>query len=882
MKKMSMNNNGSLNKDAFIKNAIQIAVLILATGNIASAQEVKVPTKQAEKSEKPEKPTTTPAIQTVVVTGTGIRGGQRTVVDTPVPVDILSASELTKTAQSTLDKALQFRVPSFNTVQTPVNDATSLLDPYEIRNMGPSRSLILINGKRKNSSALLYTQSSPGRGESGADISAIPQDAIKRIEILRDGASAQYGSDAISGVVNIILKDAAEGSSITGRTGVTQEGDGKMAAISLNQGFALSDRGFFNYTIDLSKNGLANRPGRVSALGEAATFGANINDVNAFLSKYPDAKSINGSPETKTAKFLFNTRYEIADGVNIYANAAYIDKKVDSYANYRTPYWKTEADTYGLLNKNGKYEGYVPGFLGHLKDYNASFGSKFEVSGWDADVSVTLGGNDQKYTVTNSINFDMANEYAAAVAANKVPLPPQSPNRFEAGGTKFSHTVLNADFSKTVSKGVSAYFGSEIRSEKYEISAGDPASYYGAGANSYAGNSPRDAGSFTRSNYGFYGGALFDISKEFVVDVTARHEKYSDFGRATLGKLSSKYSINNELTIRGSVSTGFRAPSLHQIYTSKKEYAFSGGNIQVRGLASNVSKDVKDLGVPNLKAEKSTNFTLGLGYKPNRDTSLTVDYYKIDLKDRIVLGQTITPSGNPNAEIDKILAKNGVVGISFFSNGLDSTTSGIDYVFNHRNIAVADAKVALNLSGNYSLKNERVGSARNVPSISAVNQSILTPEIEAFMFTSRPKFKTILGIDVDYHDLNISLNNTVFGPATFHDQSNGLNENLNVEFRTKTITDLAFNYQVSKSMTLTFNINNVFNITPSWRFVTTGDKAKGQAIIDSKVVDSSGRTPLQVESDNITFDQRYSMVGSSASHFSQLGRIYNLSLNYRF
>ena len=316
--------------------------------------------------------------------------------------DIKDVKISLKLENVTLDKALQYTVPSFNTVQTPVNDATSLLDPYEIRNMGPSRSLILINGKRKNSSALIYTQTSPGRGESGADISAIPQDAIKRIEVLRDGASAQYGSDAISGVVNIILKDNASGGSVTARTGMTGERDGKMGGLSFNQGLSLGGKGFFNYTVDLSKSQLSSRSGKVSAEGEADPdfgFGADLNQVKAFLAKYPDARNINGSPETRATKFLFNTRYDLTDDLSIYGNAAYVNKKINSFANYRTPYWRPT--DYGLLHAAGTtYEGYQPGFVGELDDYNATVGMKFTLMGWASDVSLTLGGNKQGYTVT--------------------------------------------------------------------------------------------------------------------------------------------------------------------------------------------------------------------------------------------------------------------------------------------------------------------------------------------------------------------------------------------------------------------------------------------------------------------------------------------------
>lgn len=202
------------------------------------------------------------------VSVTGTRTALRSNTTTALPIDVLTAKELSTTGQVTFDKALQYRIPSFNTVNTPVNDATSLMDPYEIRNMGPSRTLILINGKRKNLSSLVYVQTSPGRGETGADISAIPSDAIERVEILRDGASAQYGSDAIAGVMNIILKKHTNGPSINLRSGATGKGDGESFGMSINNGSKVGDKGFVNYTIDFSKTALANRPGTVDADGE--------------------------------------------------------------------------------------------------------------------------------------------------------------------------------------------------------------------------------------------------------------------------------------------------------------------------------------------------------------------------------------------------------------------------------------------------------------------------------------------------------------------------------------------------------------------------------------------------------------------------------------
>lgn len=869
------------------KSRFPIAALMLSASpfvlalenNAVAAQDAQAPAA----AQNPPSPPPPPAdavkdedIQKVVVVSTGSRGAQRTMVDTPVPIDILSTKELNKTGQVSLDKSLQFRVPSFNTVQTPVNDATSLLDPYEIRNMGPSRVLILVNGKRKNASSLIYTQTSPGRGESGSDISAIPADAIKRIEVLRDGASAQYGSDAIAGVVNLILKDNPSGGAITLRTGVTGEGDGKVGGLSVNNGFALGDQGFVNATFDYSLVGLANRPGVVNARGEAGDFGADLNtQVLPFLAMKPDAGNINGSPRTKALKGLVNTRYDMGDGVSFYGNAAYIRKEVDSFANYRTPYWRPT--DYGLLHPAGTpYVGYVPTFEGTLDDYNATGGFRFMLGDWNADVSLTYGGNEQKYHVNNSVNRGMEDAVLAGTSTKR------SPTSFRAGGVEFSHWVLNGDINRKLSDTVGVYAGTELRHENYEVIAGQEESYILGGADSYAGNSPDNSFPSSRSNYGVYAGATWDISPDFLLDGTGRFEKYTDFGNAFVWKLSTRYKASEALTLRASASTGFRAPSLAQIYTQKAQYSFvPGSGIQVSGLVNNVSPQAVALGVPSLKAEKSDNFTLGLGWKPSADTSVTVDYYNITVKDRIILGKEIVPSGNPAANLDKILAANGIVSVSFFVNGLDSKTSGIDYVLSHKNIDALGGKLGLNLSGNYTLDNKREGAVKNPSSVASAGQSVLDATQEALMFTSRPKFKTILGADLDYAGLNFSINNTVFGPTRFRNA--GMDKNLEVEFKTKTVTDFSVNYELAKNLTFTFNLNNVFDVTPEWKFKAVNDVAAGNALLNSTTIDSTyGLTPQQIQRNLITFNGRYSMVTYDGSHFSQLGRTFAASLQWRF
>jgi iron complex outermembrane receptor protein len=855
-----------------------------------------------------------------VVISVGSRGSQRTITDTPLPVDVLSSEDLGSTGQLTFDKALQYRVPAFNTVQTPVNDATSLLDPYELRNMGPSRTLILINGKRKNTSALIYTQTSPGRGETGADISAIPPDAIKRVEILRDGASAQYGSDAIAGVMNIILKDDKSNGSVTLRTGITGEGDGEMVGISLNNGANILDQGFVNYTVDFSKVALASRSGKVSAEGEAGDFGAALVDVENFLDDMPDAGNINGSPETTAAKFLVNGGVGINDNTNVYFNGAYIYKKVNSFANYRTPYWRTLSDYPYLADFFGdgtpaSYKGYVPTFDGDLNDYNATLGFKSTKNGWNSDFSLTLGGNKQTYTVRNTHNRNTAgvrnpdtfvgdldgdgtvyvgpaydlngdltidpNEGVELIQGT-LKYMENSPVTFRAGGTRFNHVVGNIDISKSLNDVVSLSFGSEFRSETFEIIEGDVASYEAGGADSFAGNSAENSFTANRYNIGGYLGFGFDITEDFLVDLTGRYEDYSDFGDAFVYKASTRYKfMEDKVTLRASYSTGFRAPSLHQIYTQKAQYSFvPGAGIQVSGLVNNVSREANLLGVPKLDAEKSSNLTVGVGVKPTDNFSFTVDFYSIQMTDRIVLSTEIGPSGDPSQELDQILAANGIGSLSFFTNSMDSKTSGIDLVASYRNLALGSGELAFNLAGNYQLVNERDGAVNNPSIIEDAGQSVLNTTTEALTFTSRPKFKAILGIDYTLSKFTFSLNNTMFGPTEFRNA--GMSTDLKVEFETKVVTDLGITYRMNEKTTFSFNVNNLLNVLPKWKFVALNQDGEDLLNDTTPVPAYFGLTQKEIQSNLITFNNRYPIVTYDGSHFSQLGTMFNFAVNIRF
>ncbi len=802
-------------------------------------------------------------LQDFVIVGT--RTLPRSSANSPLPVDNFDYRTLKSTGQPSFDKALQYRVPSFNSVNTPVNDATTLLDPYEIRNLGPSRTLILINGKRKNLSSLLYVQFSPGRGETGADLSAIPTDAIKRVEILRDGASAQYGSDAIAGVMNVILKDKFEYSSLTLTGGVTGKGDGANYRLSFNSGANFATNGFINYTVDFSQQNNAVRSGIIDIPTEIATFGdpslpltAPVNKaIVDYLRIYPTGNNTNGTGEITAAKFNYNLGVPLGNG-QFYSNGALVVKKAKSNANYRTPYWRSDL---GLLHAAGTtYIGYQPTFEGDLIDYNATLGFKNDINGWKQDVSFTLGGNQQLYSVENTLNRSLGTA---------------SPISFKPGGFSFTNLIGNYDISKPVTNNFSVGFGTEIREETYKIYAGDTASYSGEGANSFPGVRQENATTNSRFNFGAYLDASLDVTKDFLVNGTIRAEKYSDFGDAFVWKVSSRYKIaSDKFVIRGSASTGFRAPTLHQIYTQSTQSSFVGGTIALSGLFNNRSKQAFALGIPQLRAEKSNNYTVGIGVNPTRNISFTLDYYSILIKDRIVYSSSIS-SSNPNSALGQILTNAGVKTIQFFINGIKTKTEGIDLVASYRNLTVGQGTLGVNLAGNYTLKNEIVGSPNDPGAIKAGGSTILSTQIKSLLTESRPRYKAVLGFDYNLKKFSINLNNTLFGTTKFQDLDNGGSdmENIRQKFKPAVVTDLTIGYNFTEKVNLSLTANNLLNVLPKWELEALNPA--GQTVLNN----AAARNLLE---GFLTFSGRYRILGYNGSQFSQLGTIFLANLTVKF
>lgn len=456
-------------------------------------------------------------------------------------------------------------------------------------------------------------------------------------------------------------------------------------------------------------------------------------------------------------------------------------------------------------------------------------------------MSLTVGGNKMLFTVDNTVN--------RSLRAN-------SPVSFKPGGFAFNHIVGNMDFSKSVRDNLYIALGSEFRTESWELIAGDTASYSGQGANSFPGFQERNAIKATRYNIGAYIDLTWDITENFLIGGAFRMESYSDFGAANVFKITSRYKIGETFTLRGAISSGFRAPTLHQQYLSLSQASFAGGDIIITGLANNFSREARLLGVPRLKAEKSKNISFGFGFNPNRNFSLTADYYSINITDRVVYGSEIS-----NSYVDNI---------SFFVNAAETRTNGVDVVASYRNIAVGSGKLGLNLAGNYLIKNELVGGYQ------AVNDRffglpIFNQTQESLMTSSRPKYKFILGADLAMGKVAFNLNNTLFGPTTFNNAD--LSSDLRVQFLPKVVTDLNVSYNFNPKTAFSFTIQNILNVFPE--FELKAENAAGETIL-------SNPQDVKDQISYITFNGRYPVFTYDGSHFSQLGAMYLAQLTFKF
>ena len=772
------------------------------------------------------------SLDEVVIVGN--RTKPRTVLTSLVPVDNIGVDELRSTGQPTIDKMLTYKVPSFNSTNQTISDATAHFDPADLRGLGPSRTLVLVNGKRKNQSALVYINDTPGKGEVGVDLKSIPAAALKRVEVLRDGASAQYGSDAIAGVINMVLKEDVGVTVVNVTSGVTTEGDGFNLGVDFNTGISVGNNGgFLNMTLGYYEQEETNRAGTP---GEDVLFGvaADDPDFGDWLSENPDLGMTVGQPELTKYDAFYNLGLPFKGGNGkLYSFGGVTYRKGKSFALYRAPYWVP--DPFFLLHDaDEEYQGFQPTFETRVTDNNNTIGVEFGLAGFNVDLSTTYGRNGVHYEVNNSLNPDLG---------------ASSPTSFDVGAYTFSNFITNLDLSRSFGT-VSIAFGAEYKDERFNSIAGESASYIGGGVQSFPGLQPGNAVRADRNNYGVYGDLEWEATEELLFGGAVRYEDFSDFGDNTSWKISGRYILgDNKGVIRAGYSTGFRAPSLHQIYLSNIQTLVSGGTISNQGTFSNVDPIVREeLGVPQLTAETSTNISAGITYKITDNLSVAADFYRVEVEDRVLFSGEIGFDGDDTTvnEVEQILLDNSITSLKVFVNAVDTETTGVDLVLNLNNIELGSGKLGATLAANYNktdITNEdndpnAEGLQVEAPGLIGANgYDIFNRKEQSRITTARPKTKVLLGLDYEIGKFNISLNNTYFGEVTWQHSNNGLNgaplgpggANLPVEdsaydqtFAGKIITDLIVRYDFSKAVSIFVSANNLLDVYPD-EIETVGD-----------------------------------------------------------
>ncbi len=737
----------------------------------------------------------------------GSRGQSRTLLTSPVPVDNISTQELINSGQTNIDQMINYKVPSYNSSNQTISDATAHFDVSELRNLGPSRTLVLINGKRKHPSALVYVNDTPGKGEVGTDMKSIPAAAIERIEILRDGASAIYGSDAIAGVINVILKDT-ESTSLGVGTGITSAGDGLTYNAEFHKGIKIDDASV-NITLSYYHQDYTNRAGEPGGDGLfGVIFGDDdiLNGTNPWLVDNPDMGMIVGQPEydklSATANLTLPYHGEKGE---FYANYGFTKRNGTSFALYRAPYWIT--DDNGLLTPEGEdYNGFQPTFETNISDYYATIGNVYDINGWTTDISLTTGGNDVLYTIGNTIN---------------VALGPNSPTRFNAGAYRFSHILGNIDISKKINDKVTFMIGTEARRETFQVRAGQVESYVDGGAQSFPGLQPANALIADRSNVGIYAGLDVDVTETFLIGGALRYENYSDFGNNVSWKVQARQLFaDNKGVVRASASTGFRAPSLHQIYLSNVQTLVSGGTISNQGTFNNVSSVIQELGVSPLDAETAFNISAGMTYQFSDNFTVSLDYYNVAINNRVLFTSEIGFDGDDSTTntVEQILIDNAVTSIKFFVNAMNTRTQGVDLVLNYNGIAIGSGSMGVVLAGNFN--QTKIDGTINAPGVlETEGYDIFSRKEQSRVTSARPNLKTILGLNYKVGGFTVNLNNTYFGEVTWQHAADPTKDQT---FGAKVITDLIVAYKASDKLNLSLTVNNLLNVYPD-AIVTGGD-----------------------------------------------------------
>jgi iron complex outermembrane receptor protein len=724
----------------------------------------------------------------------GSRSLNRTVTDSPSPVDIIDVQQVTaKTGQLDVNQLLQFVAPSFNSNRQTGADGADHTDPASLRGLGPDQTLVLVNGKRWHQSSLVNLFGSRGRGNTGTDLNTIPAASIERIEILRDGASAQYGSDAIAGVINIVLKTSTKELTANVNYGAytakyrfdDKTFDGGNLNANLNYGVKVGEGGYINLTADFNQREHTQR--------------ANVPAPDGIQRReYGDPKAYN------TSAYL-NSKLPLNENIYAYAFGGFNVRRGEAYAYTRFP-TSTDANGNSIPNPRSNATLYPNGFdpiiSSNIFDAQGVAGLRGNFGGWDVDISNSFGSNRFHYGVRNSLN--------ATLGAT-------SPTSFDAGGFQLQQDVVNLNVSrnfKSVAQGLNLAFGSEYRTEWYTLFAGEEASYtnyapgsgVAGGAQGFPGFQPRnEVKAATRDNVGVYADAELNITQAWLFEGAARYEHYTDFGSSLTGKVATRYKIGENFSLRGTLSTGFRAPSLAQINFNTVFTNVVGGNPVDILLDRNDGAVSRAVGIPALKQERSQSASVGFTGRAGSILSFTVDGYYIHIKDRIVLTGTFDQSDNV---IGGTLASLGVGQAQFFANAASTTTWGLDAVVANT-IGVGNGRLTTTLAAN--LNRLLVTSVQATPRLAGKEEIFFGPREQAFVKASAPPFKINLTFDYNVGRFGALVRFVQFGGVKLIDYD-GNPEN----YGQRLTTDVALSYALTNQLRLSLGSSNLFNVYPSF------------------------------------------------------------------
>ncbi|WP_298746298.1 TonB-dependent receptor [uncultured Brevundimonas sp.] len=734
----------------------------------------------------PQEPET--GVEDVIVTGT--RAPNRSRLDTLSPVDVVTAEDLQNRGTTELASALAQSVPSLTFQRPAVTDGTDSIRPATLRGLSPDQTLVLVNSARRHASALVNVNGSVGRGSAAVDLNTIPTGALDRIEVLRDGASAQYGSDAIAGVINLRLREADSGGGATFTAGQyyttvdtarteRDEQDGASLTASVWQGFALGGDGFVTLSAELVSRDPTNR----SDLDPRVT-------PNAVTARF-------GDPEVDQWTVFANAGKPLGSGWEAYGWAGYQDRESESAAFPRLPN--------NTNNVPAIYpDGFLPLIAVNSRDLSLAGGVRGGIGGWDADFNLVYGRNALDFRTENSLN----STYGGA-----------SPTSFDSGALIYDQLVFGADLARRYEVGLygplNVAVGLEARREGYQIEAGQPESWdrgplggntaLAGGAQGFVGFQPSNEVDEDRTAVGVYLDVEAPVTDQFTVAGAVRFEDYSDFGTATTGKLSARYDFTPAFALRGSVSTGFRAPSLQQSHFTSTASVIQNGAVVETGAFPATHPVAAALGAQPLDAETSVNYTFGTVIRLG-DFDLTVDAYRIEIEDQIVLSENISRGFSP--QVASLLDPLGVQAARFFLNGVDTTTQGVDIVGRYRLDTAAYGDWDFTVAANFNdVEVTRIPTSSSV--LNPVPPLFARSRIETIQ-QGTPDTKVSANADWSYGRWGLTARATYYGDVVqpgstpANDYSTGA----------KTVADFEGRFQPNERITLALGVDNAFDEYP--------------------------------------------------------------------